>query len=129
MNLTQLILVKTESFCQEYKLRRGCANTTNVCSKIVFSNSATKITFFIEEMEFFIVVDIEYLNALDGSIKKEKVTDSENDRIPYFRKKALRSWRKIKQEKFLNDMIDEYVFTIQNILKKTENTGNTGEGS
>lgn len=88
--LTNLVLTKTEKLCQQFSFKRTCSNISYVCSMIVLSNDSAKITFSIEEMEWFIDVDIEFYNTLDGKIKKvrkEDIFDQEKSQILYLRKK------------------------------------------
>lgn len=117
--LTNLVLTKTEKLCQQFSFKRTCSNISYVCSMIVLSNDSAKITFSIEEMEWFIDVDIEFYNTLDGKIKKvrkEDIFDQEKSQILYLRKKVLRSFRKTTRDKLLGDMLDEYIAIVHNIL-------------
>ena len=117
--LTNLVLTKTEKLCQQFSFKGTCSNISYVCSMIVLSNDSAKITFSIEEMEWFIDVDIEFYNTLDGKIKKvrkEDIFDQEKSQILYLRKKVLRSFRKTTRDKLLGDMLDEYIAIVHNIL-------------
>ena len=115
MLLTQYIDDNIQPFCDKYSFKKEVQKVTNIYSKIVLSNTNIRITISIEEMESYMQVELEIFDA-DGQVKKKELINDDNKEIITLRKKALRAWRKTTQEKYLSQMLNEYLSVIEGFI-------------
>lgn len=113
MILSELVWSHILEFAEQYSLDSCLKKTTNVCSVIILSNELTRISIYIEEMDFYLYAEVEIFNSKGETLNKVRIDDRTSNRIVSLRKKGLRSWSKKVQDRILNEMVGLYISYIQ----------------
>ena len=116
MLIDELVWENVCDFCRRNSLYQYRQRMTNICSKIVLLNDQLRISFYIEEMELYLHIKVEFINLEKETVKTVSIDDRASDKIISLRKKWIRSWRKSVKKRFFVDMIEEYVRLIQKII-------------
>ena len=114
MLLSQLVWQQIQPFCEKNFLSKSLDRTTNTCSIIALTRPTLTLQIFVDEMELRIESIMVFSD--NGEEQCRRLLINSDERISYFRHRALRAWRRSARNKALFEMIQAYLSIIQKVF-------------
>lgn len=116
MLLEDLVWNSIGEFCEKNSLSRYRRKMTNICSQIILFSERERITFFIESMEHFLYVKVEFLNSENKTSTVVTIDDRTSEVLVSLRKKWIQSLRQSTKKRAFDGMMQEYIQLIQKAI-------------